>query len=102
MTQNDQHWMAHALRLAERGLYTAHPNPRVGCVLVRDGALVAEGWHVRTGGDHAEAAALKVAGSAARGCTAYVSLEPCCHQGRTPPCAQALAGLIAGLTARAL
>jgi len=82
--------MARALRLAERGLYTAHPNPRVGCVLVRDGELVAEGWHVRTGGDHAEAAALKRAGPDARGCTAYVSLEPCCHHGRTPPCAQAL------------
>jgi diaminohydroxyphosphoribosylaminopyrimidine deaminase/5-amino-6-(5-phosphoribosylamino)uracil reductase len=90
MTPNDQYWMARALRLAARGLYTAHPNPRVGCVLVRDGELVAEGWHERTGGDHAEAAALKLAGPNARGCTAYVSLEPCCHHGRTPPCAQAL------------
>ncbi len=81
--------MARALRLAERGLYSAHPNPRVGCVLVRDQQLVAEGWHVRTGGDHAEVAALKLADNAA-GSTAYVTLEPCCHQGRTPPCTEAL------------
>lgn len=82
--------MAHALRLAARGLYTAHPNPRVGCVIVRDDDVVGEGYHVRTGGPHAEAVALEAAGRAAEGATAYVTLEPCCHQGRTPPCAEAL------------
>lgn len=90
MSLNDHAWMARALRLAQRGLYTAHPNPRVGCVLVRDDQLIAEGWHQRTGEAHAEAAALNAAGEAARGCTAYVTLEPCAHFGRTPPCADAL------------
>ncbi len=82
--------MAHALRLARRGLYSAHPNPRVGCVLVRDGNIVGEGWHRRTGEAHAEINALESAGTQARGCTAYVTLEPCSHHGRTPPCAEAL------------
>jgi len=85
--------MARALALAERGLRTTTPNPRVGCVLVRDGAVVGEGWHERAGGPHAEAAALADArgrGQATRGATAYVTLEPCNHQGRTPPCADAL------------
>ena len=82
--------MARALQLAERGLYTASPNPRVGCVLVRDGNMVGEGWHERTGEPHAEAHALQMAGEAARGATAYVTLEPCSHHGRTPPCADAL------------
>ncbi|RMD79722.1 MAG: bifunctional diaminohydroxyphosphoribosylaminopyrimidine deaminase/5-amino-6-(5-phosphoribosylamino)uracil reductase RibD, partial [Gammaproteobacteria bacterium] len=82
--------MARALRLAERGLYTAHPNPRVGCVLVREGRVVGEGWHCRPGGPHAEVVALEAAGEAARGATCYVTLEPCAHQGRTPPCADAL------------
>ena len=82
--------MAHALQLAERGLYTTSPNPRVGCVLVRDGKLVGEGWHERTGGPHAEIHALSAAGEAARSATAYVTLEPCSHHGRTPPCAEAL------------
>ena len=82
--------MAQALRLAERGLYTASPNPRVGCVLVREGNVVGEGWHERTGEPHAEVHALHAAGEAVRGATAYVTLEPCSHHGRTPPCADAL------------
>ena len=84
--------MARALRLAARGLYTTTPNPRVGCVVVRDGAVVGEGWHERAGESHAEIHALRLAGEAARGATAYVSLEPCNHHGRTPPCAEALLG----------
>src|ERR1700726_4288717 len=87
---DDFEWMARALRLAERGLYTTTPNPRVGCVLVRDGRLIGEGWHERAGEAHAEVAALKAAGAAAAGATAYVCLEPCAHHGRTPPCADAL------------
>lgn len=90
MTPADSHWMAHALRLAERGLYTTSPNPRVGCVLINEGRLVGEGWHERAGEPHAEVHALRAAGNAARGATAYVTLEPCCHHGRTPPCADAL------------
>jgi diaminohydroxyphosphoribosylaminopyrimidine deaminase/5-amino-6-(5-phosphoribosylamino)uracil reductase len=82
--------MARALRLAERGLLTTAPNPRVGCVLVRDGAVVGEGWHERAGEPHAEINALQQAGSQAAGATAYVTLEPCCHHGRTPPCTDAL------------
>ena len=82
--------MAQALRLAERGLYTTSPNPRVGCVLVRNGYVVGEGWHERAGEPHAEIHALHVAGESARGATAYVTLEPCSHHGRTPPCADAL------------
>jgi diaminohydroxyphosphoribosylaminopyrimidine deaminase/5-amino-6-(5-phosphoribosylamino)uracil reductase len=87
---DDVRHMAHALRLAERGLYTTDPNPRVGCVLVKDGRVVGEGWHERAGEPHAEVHALRAAGEAARGATAYVTLEPCCHHGRTPPCTQAL------------
>jgi diaminohydroxyphosphoribosylaminopyrimidine deaminase/5-amino-6-(5-phosphoribosylamino)uracil reductase len=86
----DSQWMARALQLAERGLYTTSPNPRVGCVLVKDGAAVGEGWHERAGEPHAEVHALRAAGAAARGATAYVTLEPCNHYGRTPPCADAL------------
>lgn len=86
----DHAFMARALRLAARGLYTTDPNPRVGCVLVKDGQVVGEGWHRRAGGPHAEIEALRAAGEAARGATAYVSLEPCSHHGRTPPCADAL------------
>ena len=82
--------MAQALRLAERGLYTTSPNPRVGCVVVRGDAVVGEGWHVRAGEAHAEVHALRAAGDAARGATAYVTLEPCSHHGRTPPCTDAL------------
>ena len=88
----DHAMMRRALALAEKGLFTATPNPRVGCVLVRDGAVVGEGWHEKAGAPHAEANALAAAGPAARGASAYVSLEPCNHQGRTPPCAAALAG----------
>ena len=83
-------WMARAIRLARRGLYTTDPNPRVGCVLVKDGRLVAEGWHSKAGEPHAERIALANAGQDARGATAYVTLEPCCHHGRTPPCSDAL------------
>jgi len=85
--------MAHALALAELGLYTTTPNPRVGCVLVKDGAVIGEGYHARTGGAHAEAVALdsaRTAGRSPRGATAYVTLEPCNHHGRTPPCTDAL------------
>jgi len=87
---DDFEFMARALRLAERGLYTTTPNPRVGCVLVKDNRVVGEGWHERAGGDHAEVVALKAAGASAAGSTAYVSLEPCNHHGRTPPCTHAL------------
>lgn len=83
-------WMARALRLARHGLYTTAPNPRVGCVLVKEGRVIGEGWHERTGEPHAEINALRNAGEAARGATAYVTLEPCSHQGRTGPCAVAL------------
>jgi diaminohydroxyphosphoribosylaminopyrimidine deaminase/5-amino-6-(5-phosphoribosylamino)uracil reductase len=86
----DHAFMARALRLAERGLHTTTPNPRVGCVIVKDGAVVGEGWHQRAGEPHAEVHALCQAGEAARGATAYVTLEPCSHHGRTPPCANAL------------
>jgi diaminohydroxyphosphoribosylaminopyrimidine deaminase/5-amino-6-(5-phosphoribosylamino)uracil reductase len=86
----DHEFMARALRLAERGLFTTTPNPRVGCVLVKDGGIVGEGWHERAGEAHAEVNALRAAGDAARGATAYVTLEPCSHHGRTPPCADAL------------
>lgn len=83
-------WMARALKLAERGRYTTDPNPRVGCVLVKDERVVGEGWHERAGEPHAEVHALRAAGEAARGATAYVTLEPCSHHGRTGPCARAL------------
>ncbi|ONM43432.1 riboflavin biosynthesis protein RibD [Halopseudomonas pachastrellae] len=86
----DRSWMSRALMLAERGLYTTEPNPRVGCVLVADGEVVGEGWHVRAGEGHAEVNALAQAGERARGATAYVTLEPCSHFGKTPPCADAL------------
>jgi len=86
----DREHMAEALRLAEKGLYSSTPNPRVGCVIVRDGEVVGSGWHEVAGGPHAEVLALRVAGARARGATAYVSLEPCSHHGRTPPCAEAL------------
>ena len=86
----DRRAMARALELAERGLASTHPNPRVGCILARDGAIIAEGWHERAGHAHAEVLALDAAGAAAAGATAYVTLEPCSHFGRTPPCADAL------------
>ena len=86
----DHEFMAHALRLAKRGLFTTDPNPRVGCVIVKNGQIVGEGWHERAGEPHAEVHALNAAGNQAQGATAYVTLEPCCHQGRTPPCSEAL------------
>ncbi len=89
-TADDHRHMAQALRLAARGLYTTEPNPRVGCVVVRGGEVVGEGFHARAGEPHAERLALAAAGGAARGATAYVTLEPCCHHGRTPPCTDAL------------
>ncbi|SDS82219.1 diaminohydroxyphosphoribosylaminopyrimidine deaminase / 5-amino-6-(5-phosphoribosylamino)uracil reductase [Halopseudomonas sabulinigri] len=86
----DREWMSRALELAARDLYTTEPNPRVGCVLVQGDALVGEGWHVQAGEGHAEVNALAQAGERARGATAYVTLEPCSHTGKTPPCADAL------------
>jgi diaminohydroxyphosphoribosylaminopyrimidine deaminase/5-amino-6-(5-phosphoribosylamino)uracil reductase len=94
---DDHRHMSRALQLARNGLYSTAPNPSVGCVIVgRDGAVAGEGYHERAGGPHAEVVALRQAGEAARGGTAYVSLEPCAHFGRTPPCADALreAGLV--------
>jgi diaminohydroxyphosphoribosylaminopyrimidine deaminase/5-amino-6-(5-phosphoribosylamino)uracil reductase len=86
----DHAMMRRALALAEKGLFTSTPNPRVGCVLAQGERVVGEGWHEKAGAAHAEARALAAAGGAARGATAYVNLEPCAHQGRTPPCADAL------------
>jgi diaminohydroxyphosphoribosylaminopyrimidine deaminase / 5-amino-6-(5-phosphoribosylamino)uracil reductase len=89
----DRAFMSRALVLAANGLASAHPNPRVGCVLVRDGQVLAEGWHERAGGPHAEAMALAtLQPGGAAGATAYVTLEPCNHHGRTPPCSEALIG----------
>ena len=90
ITAADGAFMARALQLAGRGRGTTAPNPCVGCVLVRDGEVVGEGYHVRAGEPHAERLALAAAGASARGATAYVTLEPCCHTGRTPPCTDAL------------
>jgi len=89
-TWRDHAHMSHALQLAQRGVYTTDPNPRVGCVVVANDDIVGEGWHARAGGPHAEIEALRAAGSSASGATAYVTLEPCCHHGRTPPCTDAL------------
>lgn len=86
----DQQAMQRALDLAEHGLYTTDPNPRVGCVIARGHEIVGEGWHQRAGEPHAEVYALRAAGERARGATAYVTLEPCNHHGRTPPCVDAL------------
>lgn len=86
----DRQMMQRALALAERGLYTTMPNPRVGCVIVRDGKIVGEGFHERAGGPHAEVNALRAAGESARGATLYVTLEPCSHHGRTPPCVDSI------------
>ena len=87
---DDHNYMARALELARRGWYTTHPNPRVGCVIVNDGKIVGEGFHAAAGEAHAEVEALRMAGEHARGATAYITLEPCSHHGRTPPCADAL------------
>src|SRR5262249_16338761 len=92
-TDADSAYMARALALAERGLYTTTPNPRVGCVIVSNGVVIGEGWHERAGLPHAEANALAdvaARGRSARGATMYVTLEPCNHRGRTPPCADAV------------
>ena len=92
VTPRDREWMAAALTLARRGQVGTAPNPRVGCVLVRDGRVLSSGWHAAVGGPHAEAVALQAlpTGENARGATAYVTLEPCSHHGRTPPCSDAL------------
>lgn len=86
----DELYMARALKLAARGRFTTHPNPNVGCVIVKDGEIVGEGFHYRAGEPHAEVHALRMAGEKAQGATAYVTLEPCSHHGRTPPCCEAL------------
>lgn len=92
----DRDYMAKALQLARLGLYSTSPNPRVGCVLVKDGEIIGEGWHQKAGEGHAEVNALRAAGKNAEGATAYVTLEPCSHFGRTPPCAKGLidAGIV--------
>src|SRR5215471_13488089 len=87
---SDRDWMMRALALAERGRGHVEPNPLVGAVVVRDGRAVGEGWHQRFGQAHAEVNALAAAGEAARGATLYVTLEPCCHFGKTPPCTDAV------------
>src|SRR5262249_54868796 len=87
---SDDAWMRQALDLAARGQGAVEPNPMVGAVVVRDGAIVGEGWHQRFGGPHAEVHALAEAGDRARGATLYVTLEPCCHHGKTPPCTDAI------------
>ncbi len=89
-TQTDIEWMTQALALAEQGRYTTTPNPRVGCVIVQAGQVLGQGAHLKAGEPHAEVHALRAAGANARGATAYVTLEPCSHVGRTPPCADAL------------
>jgi diaminohydroxyphosphoribosylaminopyrimidine deaminase/5-amino-6-(5-phosphoribosylamino)uracil reductase len=86
----DEKYMARAFELARLGRFTTTPNPNVGCVIVRDGEIVGEGYHIKAGGPHAEVHALRMAGEKAKGATAYVTLEPCSHHGRTPPCADAL------------
>src|ERR671939_611057 len=90
MAESDWPWMRRALELAERGRGWVEPNPLVGAVVVREGCAVGEGWHERYGGPHAEVNALAAAGEAARGATLYVTLEPCCHHGKTPPCTDAV------------
>ena len=89
-SEQDTRYMARAMQLARQGWCSTHPNPRVGCVLVKDDQIVGEGFHERAGTAHAEVHALKQAGDAAHGATAYVTLEPCSHHGKTPPCADAL------------
>ncbi|MBT0326979.1 bifunctional diaminohydroxyphosphoribosylaminopyrimidine deaminase/5-amino-6-(5-phosphoribosylamino)uracil reductase RibD, partial [Vibrio campbellii] len=96
-TSQDFEMMSRALKLAKRGIYTTAPNPNVGCVIVRDGEIVGEGHHHRAGEPHAEVHAMRMAGDKTQGATAYVTLEPCSHYGRTPPCAE---GLIKAKVAR--
>lgn len=93
---DDRRFMSQALQLAKHGQYSTHPNPRVGCVIVKAGGVIGQGFHERAGEAHAEVRALAQAGADAEGATAYVTLEPCSHQGRTPPCADAL--IKAGVT----
>ena len=95
-TNDDARFMSRALELAARGQGYVEPNPMVGCVVVRDEVIVGEGWHERFGGPHAEVIALRAAGDKARGATLYVTVEPCCHTGKTPPCTDAI--LQAGIT----
>ncbi|AEF53335.1 bifunctional diaminohydroxyphosphoribosylaminopyrimidine deaminase/5-amino-6-(5-phosphoribosylamino)uracil reductase RibD [Marinomonas posidonica] len=90
MMHNHEYWMAKALQLAQKGLFTTHPNPRVGCVLVKQDELIGQGYHEKAGEGHAEVNALADAKQDVSGATAYVTLEPCSHQGKTPPCADAL------------
>src|SRR6266849_1400428 len=100
MEHGDEKWMARALELAEKGRGYVEPNPLVGAVIVHDGMLVGEGWHEGFGKPHAEINALAGAGEAARGATLYVTLEPCCHHGKTPPCTDAVLGAgVAGVVA---
>ena len=101
MAVNHETWMYRALELAGNGMNSSAPNPRVGCLLVKDGQLVGQGWHRAAGQPHAESNALAEAGPAARGATAYITLEPCVHQGRTPPCCQALisSGIVTAVVA---
>ena len=87
---DDHRFMARAIRLAEKGLYTTHPNPRVGAVITKNGMVVGEGYHQFAGQPHAEIHALKQAGRYADGGTLYINLEPCSHHGRTPPCVDAV------------
>src|SRR5437870_3357724 len=96
MIPDEWQWMRRALELAERGRGYVEPNPLVGAVVVRDGSMIGEGWHQKFGAAHAEINALIQAGAAARGATLYVTLEPCCHYGKTPPCTDAV--LRAGIT----
>ena len=96
LTESDREWLLQAASLAGRGWGRVHPNPMVGCVLTRDGERVGEGWHEEYGGPHAEVNAIRSAGDTTRGATAYVSLEPCSHHGKTPPCSEVL--LKAGVT----
>ncbi len=96
MHEHDEKWLRRALELAERGRGHVEPNPLVGAVVIRDGRIVGEGWHAKYGQAHAEVAAFAQAGEAARGGTLYVTLEPCCHHGKTPPCTDAV--LRAGVT----
>src|SRR5574341_1198383 len=91
LAANDERWMARALELAARGAGETNPNPMVGCVIVRGRRVVGEGWHRRAGAAHAEVVALEQAGGGARGATLYLTLEPCSHHGRTPPCAPRVA-----------
>src|SRR2546423_4981695 len=90
MSDTERTWMQRALELAERGRGYVEPNPLVGAVVVRSGQIVGEGWHRKYGEAHAEVNALAAAGEAARGATLYVTLEPCCHHGKTPPCTDAV------------